>query len=82
MIQYLVCDDYYNYNHTGYIEEITDVFFVNDSINKTIDICKIKYEKCSLESIENNNLCLSCNIKNNYDPKLTSISNSFFDYYQ
>ena len=61
----LFCDKYYNYNHTGCIDEIPDSYYLNNSILKTIDKCDIKCQKCSLESNKNNK-CISCNINNNY----------------
>ena len=63
----LLCPNYYNYNHSKCIDYIPEGFYLNDSTYKTIDKCKIKCKNCSLESTIND-LCLSCNIKENYFP--------------
>ena len=73
----LICSDYYNY--TECIEEIPEGYYCNDTINKTINKCDSKCNTCSLESVENNNLCLSCNVNENYFPKYNdSLNNNGF----
>ena len=64
----LICEKYYNYTQTGCLVEIPDGFYLNDSIKKTIDKCDIQCEKCSKESMDKE-LCISCNINDNYYPK-------------
>ena len=58
---------YYNYNKTKCIDRIPDGYYLNDPNNKTIDKCNIKCRTCDFES-SMNDLCLSCNIENNYYP--------------
>ena len=38
----LICENYYNYNHTECIDNIPEGFYLNNSIYKTIDKCDIK----------------------------------------
>ena len=57
---YLICENYYNYNHTECLNEIPEGFYLNDSSLKTIDKCNNKCSNCSLESMQNY-LCISCN---------------------
>ena len=71
----LNCEKYYNYNYTGCLEEIPEGYYLNDSIHKTIDKCNIKCGNCTLESMSNN-LCISCNNKNNYYEKYNDSSNN------
>ena len=63
----LICQNYYNYDHSECIDYIPEGFYLNDSTYKTIDKCNIKCKNCSLES-SINDLCISCNIKENYFP--------------
>jgi len=70
----LICEKYYNYTQTGCLEEIPDGFYLNDSAKKTIDKCDIQCEKCSKQSVEKE-LCISCNINDNYYPKINDNSN-------
>jgi len=78
----IICENYYNYNHTGCLDSIPLGFYLNDTINKTLDKCNIKCGNCSLESMENN-LCISCNINENYYSKFNDSLNfnSFIDCY-
>ena len=71
---------YYNYDKTKCIDEIPDGYYLNDTNEKTIDKCNIKCKTCNKES-NINNLCLSCNIQNNYYPILNNNINSFIDCY-
>ena len=61
----LLCEEknnyYYNYNQNKCISNI-DGFYVNDTIEKTIDKCDIQCQKCENKS----NLCISCNKEKNY----------------
>ena len=70
----LICDNYYNYTHTGCIDIIPDGFYLNDSIHKTIDKCDIQCNKCSNYSVEIN-LCISCNNNEGYYQKYKDILN-------
>ena len=70
----LFCEILYNYEHTECLEELPDGFYVNDTLEKTIDKCNIKCKKCSVES-NKNNLCILCNIQENYYPKENDILN-------
>ena len=65
----LICDNYYNHNHTACLDEIPLGYYLNDTIKKTIDKCIIKCSNCTIESISNE-LCISCNNNENYYPKL------------
>ena len=50
----VICDNYYNYNNTGCLDDIPLGYYLNNSILKTIDKCDIKCNNCSLESVLNN----------------------------
>ena len=78
----LICDNYYNYNYTDCIDEIPEGYYLNSSDLKTIDKCDIKCENCSLES-KINDLCITCNNKENYYSKYndSSNNNSFINCY-
>ena len=81
---YYLCVDscnYYNENKTICIDNIPEGYYLNDSFSKIIKKCDIKCKKCSSESISYNNFCITCNIENNYYPKLNDImtNNSFKD---
>ena len=65
---------YYNYNKTKCIDKIPDVYYLNDTNNKTIDKCNNKCKTCNNES-KINDLCISCNIDNNYFPIINTNSN-------
>ena len=79
--EYLCCSNYYDYFHVRCIDEIPIGYYLNDSYHKTIDKCDIKCEKCSLESISNNNMCISCNSKENYYPIFNNITNNNNSFY-
>ena len=64
----LICDKYYNYNHTACLDNIPEGYYLNDSILKTIDKCNIKCGNCNIES-NIYNMCISCNVGNNYFQK-------------
>ena len=73
------CDNYYDYNKTKCLDQMPEGYYLNDSILKTIDKCDVKCKNCSLESISNNNYCITCNDRDNYYPIFTdSIINSSF----
>ena len=78
----LICDKYYNYNHTACLDEIPLGYYLNDTINKTIDKCLIKCSNCTIGSVLNN-LCVSCNNNEYYYPKLNDNinENSYIDCY-
>ena len=61
----LKCDLYYNYDYTGCLNEIPEGYFCNSTEKKTIDKCKQKCKKCSLES-HNKDLCTECNNEDGY----------------
>ena len=56
----LVCDIYYNYNHTGCLSELPDGFFCNNSALQTIDKCHENCKVCERKPTNNNNKCLKC----------------------
>ena len=73
------CPNYYNFDRTECIDNIQEGYYINDSDSKYINKCNIKCKKCSLESIKDNNLCISCNKENGYYPKYNDIIiNSLF----
>ena len=55
---------------------------MNDSNAKTLDKCLIKCNNCTCESMAKN-LCITCNITDNYYPKYNDSSNveSFINCY-
>ena len=63
----LICDNYYNYNHTGCINEIPDGYFINDTIFKTIDKCHSDCKTCEGKEIENNSNCKTCKLDKYFD---------------
>ena len=71
----LICDNYYNYNHTECLESIPEGYYLNDSVLKTIDKCNIKCRECNNES-NSYNICVSCNVGNNYFQKENDSSNT------
>ena len=81
LCEYLNCENnntYYSFNQTECIKDIPDRYYVNDTSTQTIDICSIECSNCSLES-NNYNSCISCNIDNNFYPKLNdSLNNTSF----
>ena len=82
LCQDLLCEEtvnnYYNYNQNKCIVNI-DGFYVNDTIEKTIDKCDIQCQNCKNKS----NLCISCNNKEGYYQKLnyTLNNDSFINCY-
>ena len=70
----LICENYYNYNHTGCLNNIPEGYYLNDSIQKTIDKCLIKCDNCTLQSISYG-LCISCNNNEGYYRKYNDSSN-------
>ena len=69
----LICENYYNYEHTECLNEIPEGYFLNDTDRRTIDKCDIKCKNCCLES-NNDGLCISCNIDELYYPKISDNS--------
>ena len=78
-----ICDNYYNYERTGCLDEIPLGYYLNNTIDKTIDKCNIKCSNCTKESMEND-LCISCNnVQGYYQKKNDELNeNSFFDCYK
>ena len=78
----LICKNYYNYNQTDCLDEIPLGYYLNDSSAKTLDKCLIKCNNCTSESMAKN-LCITCNINDNYYPKYNDSSNieSFINCY-
>ena len=71
----IICNNnFYNYNQTECIDNIPEGYYVNDTNLNTIDKCSIECGKCSLESNQIN-LCVSCNINNNYYTKFNDSLN-------
>ena len=65
---------YYNYTQMECIDNIPDRYYLNNSIENTIDECDIRCNKCEQKSF-----CLSCNTKDNYYPILNdSLNNNSF----
>ena len=64
----LICEKYYNYEKTGCLDSIPLGYYINDTIEKTIDKCDIKCSNCTKESMENE-LCISCNNNEGYYEK-------------
>ena len=56
----LLCELYYNYEHTSCISEIEEGFYCNSTEKKTIDKCHNNCKTCKKGPIENNNNCLTC----------------------
>ena len=73
---YLICDKFFNYEHTECLDIIPVGYFCNDTEAKTIDKCNNKCNRCSKESYENN-LCISCNTNEGFYPKEKDISNKY-----
>ena len=70
----LICDFYYDYNHSSCLYEVPDGYYLNDSILKTIDKCDIKCKKCNLNSSKKD-LCISCNNEKYYYSKINDTRN-------
>ena len=67
-------NEIYCNNQTKLIDEISEGYYLNDTNNKTIDKCNPKCKSCNNES-NINDLCLLCNIENNYYPIINNTSN-------
>jgi len=74
--EHQICDKYYNFNHTACIDSIPEGYYLNDSTLKTIDKCNSKCQNCNNES-NSYNLCVSCNVENNYFQKENDSSNIY-----
>ena len=70
---YLICEKYYNYNHTECLNEIPEGFYLNDTNLKTIDKCNNKCGNCTYESMQKD-LCISCNNNNGYYEKIIDLN--------
>ena len=75
--------NYYNYNKTKCFDNIPEGYYLKNIELKIIEKCDIKCRNCSLESLLNNNLCISCNTEKNYYPFYNDykINNSFIECY-
>ena len=62
------CPNFYNFEGSRCIDSIPEGYYLNSSLDKTIDKCPSKCGICSLES-NKINLCISCNINENFYPK-------------
>ena len=78
----LTCEYYYNYEHTGCLDNIPLGFYLNDTMNKTIDKCNIECSNCTLDSIKYG-LCITCNNNESYYNKYNDNlnNNSFVNCY-
>ena len=56
----LICNSYYNYEHTGCISEIPEGFYVNSSEFKTIDKCHDNCKSCDIGGTDEQNNCKTC----------------------
>ena len=56
----LICDFYYNYEHTGCISDIPEGFYCNNSELQTIDKCHINCKTCEIGGTDEYNNCISC----------------------
>ena len=70
----LICDIYYNTNHTECLWEIEEGYYLNESHAQTIYKCKDKCKACSHKSTKNN-LCILCNTNAGYYQKEDDESN-------
>ena len=61
----LICNNYYNYEHTDCLDAIPFGYYLNDTEKKTLNKCDIKCSNCTSESVLNN-LCISCNNSGGY----------------
>ena len=78
----LICHNYYNYERTECLDEIPLGYYLNSTIDKTLDKCNIKCSNCTKESMTGG-LCISCNNGEGYYQKENDElnENSFFDCY-
>ena len=77
-----LCEKYYNYQQTECINDIPLGYYLNDTNYRTIEKCNIKCNNCTAESLSED-LCISCNINENYFPIFNDSSNkgNFIDCY-
>ena len=74
----LMCENYYNYEHTGCLDIIPLGFYLNDTMNKTIDKCNIECSNCTMESVKYG-LCIACNNNESYYNKINdNLNNNSF----
>ena len=66
----LLCDKFYNYEHTGCLTTIPEGYYCNDIMLKTIDKCHDNCKTCNQGPTTENNNCLTCKEESN---------NNFFD---
>ena len=74
----LLCEDclgYYNYEKKQCFDIQPDGYYINDTDDKTIKKCPYECKTCTLDSVNNNNLCTSCNVDENYYHKLNDSFN-------
>ena len=67
------CINNFNFEQTECLDSIPEGYYLNSSIDKTIDKCPPKYGSCSAQSIFYN-LCDDCNINGEYYPKYNDLS--------
>ena len=79
----LICHNYYNYERTECLDEIPLGYYLNDTINKTLDKCNIKCSNCTKESMSEG-LCISCNnVEGYYQKENDELNeNSFLNCYK
>jgi len=70
----LICDIYYNTNHTKCLWEIEEGYYLNESHSQTIYKCEDKCKTCSYKSTKND-LCILCNNDAGYYQKEDDESN-------
>ena len=70
----LICDIYYNTNHTECLWEIEEGYYLNESHAQTIYKCEDKCKTCSHKSTKND-LCILCNTETGYYQKEDDESN-------
>ena len=70
----LLCDIYYNTNHTECLWEIKEGYYLNESHSQTIYKCEDKCKTCSYKSTIND-LCILCNTDAGYYQKEDDESN-------
>ena len=63
----ILCEECKNYNYKNKcFDNIPEGYYLKNITLKIIDKCEIKCGKCSIESILNNKLCISCNTEQNF----------------
>ena len=68
------CINNFNFEQTECLDSIPQGYYLNSSIDKTIDKCPSKCKICSAQSISYN-LCDECNINGEYYPRYNDESN-------